>query len=456
MVSLHSYILALLIAAEGVLSIDLQGALNLAIQRNLTARRSALSIDESRAQARQVLGASLPQITLKGSYARSSLLPELVGGDIYYLPVVDMTTGNATSYGVPMQEFEIGTNREGDIYSAGISLQMPIFAGGRLLYARKGARANLNAAESEAQGTNVEVAARVKKAFYGILLAKEFVRVTEISQRLAREHLEMVRALYAQGIVSNLDLLRAEGEVASLDPVLIRARSALSIAQASLVFLLDYPKGTEIEVDGALQYDHEDISLDRELVEARENRPDLKALRERYTMTGLNRKIARGAFLPSVALFANYDTSKGSYFPPLDKIWIKGYTVGVAASYPIFDGLASVGKFQEARALEEKTGLALGELEGAVRLEVQSAYENIQASKQAMEAEAINLKAAEKNLVAASARYNEGHATNLEVLDAQAALRRARLGYVQAVHDCLSGRAELDRAVGRLPKELSQ
>ena len=97
MVSLNSILLALLIAAEGALSLDLPGALSLAMQKNLTARRSALGIDQSRAMVRQVLGGSLPQITLHGSYARSNLLPEIVPGATYFIPVLDLSTGQVTS-----------------------------------------------------------------------------------------------------------------------------------------------------------------------------------------------------------------------------------------------------------------------------------------------------------------------------------------------------------------------
>ena len=50
-----------------------------------------------------------------------------------------------------------------------------------------------------------------------------------------------------------------------------------------------------------------------------------------------------------------------------------------------------------------------------------------------------------------TAQYREGIGTQLELTDAEVALRQSEFNYAQAVYDYLVARAQLDQATGRVP-----
>ena len=52
----------------------------------------------------------------------------------------------------------------------------------------------------------------------------------------------------------------------------------------------------------------------------------------------------------------------------------------------------------------------------------------------------------------ASAEYREGIGSQLQVTDAEVALRQAQFNYAQAIYDFLTARAQLELALGLVPE----
>ena len=65
-------------------------------------------------------------------------------------------------------------------------------------------------AKAELKNTVSKTVLDVQKAFYGVLLAKAVRDITDSSFTNAQENFKNVKALYAQGMVSEFDKLQAE------------------------------------------------------------------------------------------------------------------------------------------------------------------------------------------------------------------------------------------------------
>ena len=63
----------------------------------------------------------------------------------------------------------------------------------------------------------------------------------------------------------------------------------------------------------------------------------------------------------------------------------------------------------------------------------------------------LAVQQARRGFEIASAQYREGLGSQLELTDAEVALRQSEFNYAQAVYDYLVARAELDQATGRVP-----
>jgi outer membrane protein TolC len=62
---------------------------------------------------------------------------------------------------------------------------------------------------------------------------------------------------------------------------------------------------------------------------------------------------------------------------------------------------------------------------------------------------------ARRGYAIASAEYRAGLGSQLQVTDAEVALRQAEFNYAQAVYDFLVASARLDNAVGNVPTQVS-
>ena len=65
--------------------------------------------------------------------------------------------------------------------------------------------------------------------------------------------------------------------------------------------------------------------------------------------------------------------------------------------------------------------------------------------------QALAVTQAQRGFEIASAQYREGLGSQLELTDAEVALRQSEFNYAQAVYDYLLARAELDQATGQVP-----
>lgn len=63
----------------------------------------------------------------------------------------------------------------------------------------------------------------------------------------------------------------------------------------------------------------------------------------------------------------------------------------------------------------------------------------------------LAVQQAQRGFEIASAQYSEGLSSQLELTDAEVALRQSEFNYAQAVYDFLVARAQFDEATGQVP-----
>ena len=116
-------------------------------------------------------------------------------------------------------------------------------------------------------------------------------------------------------------------------------------------------------------------------------------------------------------------------------------------SVPLFDGWANRARVAQRRSQAKQIELSLRELEAGIDLEVKKAFWDVEASEERIYAQEKNIEQAEEALSIAEVRYRSGAITNLEVLDAQLTVTRARLGYLKALYDHNVAMAELEKVM---------
>ena len=335
--------------------------------------------------------------------------------------------------------------------------------------------------EEMVRGVTQGVVTRVRTAYYQLLLQQEQHRLTENSVRRVRESLKETRAMNEAGLASDYDVLRLEVELANLEPNLQRAENAVHQAQRQLALELDLPADAGPVRGGGLPGRHEPgrawtrtrrptatcsrsrgfggthvAEVDEAVRMAEGLRSDLRQLELTESLRKTEMRLEQVEYMPRVTFFGNYlisaqDNGSPNFFARGDGQRAYGRNIGVRVSVPIFTGFRRDARIDQKRAAlrqaETQTRLA----EDQARNQVQNLVEQADEALARARAQGLAVQQAQRGFTIASAQYREGLSSQLELTDAEVALRQSEFNYAQAVYDFLVARARLDEATGQVP-----
>ena len=312
----------------------------------------------------------------------------------------------------------------------------------------KKAEIGRDAARLEEEALKQRTVFEVVRSYYGLILAKERVRVSEDSLRSAQENLRRAKDMSELGRITDADSLAAEVEVAMAEQRLLESRGGERIALADLNVRIGNKNLVELVPISDLTERFFPIDESADLVSiAFDNRPDWKTALYSVESSEADLRSAKGAWLPRVDAFANY-----GYSSPMEGKGSSDYTYGVSLTYDIFDAgrTARTSQASGAKAIAEAR---LDAERNRIRLEVIKAEQNFKTARARVQVLVKSADQAAEVLRISRDRYQNGLTTLTDVLRAEAALSNARQETLSARHDYLVAHSALLMATGRLTLE---
>jgi outer membrane protein TolC len=126
----------------------------------------------------------------------------------------------------------------------------------------------------------------------------------------------------------------------------------------------------------------------------------------------------------------------------------QGYSVGLVVTLPIFDGFMRENAVRTAKAKLDRATQADGLARQQVAKEVSQAALMLVAAEKSVEASRKGLEQVEEEYRIVQERFAAGRGIQLEILDAQASLTRARFNAVAALAEYQTALAMWRRAIG--------
>lgn len=304
----------------------------------------------------------------------------------------------------------------------------PLFAGGRLQAGVRAATAAVDAAREQARGTAGEVATELAQRYFGLQLATAARATREGLRANLVRHLEQARALERNGQIARAERLRAEVALAEADRELSQARrdeQTAGLALAATLALDEPPLPTTPLFRVA---DLPPLTRFREAALAAN--PALARLAAERARAAEGVRAARGELLPSVGLFAQREL----YTRDLT-ILQPNWAVGLMLNVPLFQGGQRLAHVEGARAATRQLDFLAARARRDVMLLVEQRYAQVEEARAQLRALEAVRALAEESLRAQRRAFGAGLATSLDVLDAEQALARVRLGQLRARHD---------------------
>jgi HAE1 family hydrophobic/amphiphilic exporter-1 len=334
-------------------------------------------------------------------------------------------------------------------FSTSADLRQTLFSFklGSALAAAKLAR---TAGQQDVQRARQATALDAVRAYNQLLFAIEELRVIQTNVESKQSHLEYARNRRAAGAATELEVLRAEVDLENQRAEQLRAENEVAAARASLNTVMLRPTNTPITPTDTLGIIPFSTVFDDAVKEALTARPELQTLRLQALFQDKLVAVAAADAKPSI----DFDASVGYAVRRTKNLFDWNYSRWsgvVTVKVPLFDGLRTAGRVAQARSQTNTVIQQIAALENQVRLDVQSAFDALAVAGRIIQAADLNVIQARRAAEMTEANYRLGAATQLDVVDAQQALRQAESTRNQGLYLHANARSTLRYVMGRDP-----
>jgi outer membrane protein len=430
-------------AAQGLPRVDgpltLDRAVELALQQSLRVRAAGADARTMESMRREAVAPFWPQLSANGYLVEQRMAPN-----------VYTSAGNTMARNY--QVFNSEQSRD-----ANVTLMYPLFAGGRDYYGHRAATRRAEAGREMLRATEVDVAMQARLDYIAVLRETENLRVTNELVRDVAERLRVTRETFEAGRLPRFYVLRDEAELANAQQMQAMAQSRLEQAVVALKTTLGIDLASALELTDQLAYTPASVSIDEGIREASSRQPEIRAAMRQREAAEAEVRAAHSNYFPQVSLSYMYDWgwTRNRLGEPVPEgarrsESAEGYSVGIVLTLPLFDGFARENALKTAKSRLDRTVQAEGLVRQQIAKDVNQAALMLTAAEKSVEASRKGLTQIEEEARVVKERFESGRGIQLEVLDAQVALVRARFNAVSALADYHSALAMWLRATGRV------
>lgn len=391
-----------------------------ALVNNSDVQLAVARIEQYDAVARETSGNVLPTITLDNNNTRTRI------------------TGAG-----PNPVFGVNPRNDNKLALNG-SIELDVW--GKLRTANVAARANLLSTEYAREAVRWSLVGLVTNQYLIIRSLDGQLAVNAENIKTAQESLAMTQRQLDAGVNTALDVNQAELVVTNLRAQSLELQRQRSISEHQLG-VLTADLSVKIPVGGLMSMPIPPMppaGLPSTLLESR---PDIRQTEQDLIAAHANVKLAKAALYPTLSLTGAYGGESkilSDLFTAPAKIW----TLGFAASLPIFNGGRLNARVDQASALQKQ---AVINYQAALRTAFSEVNDALVNARQYREQEAVaesKQKTTANILRISQNRYQAGYSSYLEVLDAQRNHNEATQALVQSRQNTLTATVSLFKALG--------
>ena len=350
------------------------------------------------------------------------------------------------------QPLPAGSDPVKNDFRATLDVSYEVDLWGRLSSATQAARAGLLASEAARETVRITLTSDVAQGYFALRSYDEQLAATRRSLSSSTESLAIQKKRVDLGVLSEFEYRQREAQVAAERaqlPVLERSRSRQENALA--VLLGRSPKSIyEGGVDAGKDAENAAVAvtvpsgLPSDLLL---RRPDLVEAEQRLIAANAQIGVARAYYFPAITLtgyLGSESVALGSLFTGPAGIW----KFAVALAQPLWGGGRIDAAVQAATARQQQ---ALAQYQGAIQNAFRDVRDALVAqvkAREQLEAESQRVTALRETLRLAKLRYDNGLASQLDLLDAERNLLTAEQIRIDALRAQRAAIADLFKALG--------
>lgn len=298
-----------------------------------------------------------------------------------------------------------------------------------------------------AQAAVADAHAALRTAFLRLFEARALADTAAASERTLKDQVQMARTQVDAGVLTHADVLRLDVAAANAKQLEITAVGQERSLRAEVLELVglgpDDGSITFREPTALLEPAKAPVDLQVAREQALKARPELASAESQAAAARHRASAKLLSLLPEVNLEAGYMHIKGQAFAPPDAAY-----VGIKAEWMVWEWGTRYYEHDVAAAQADAAQADADDLRRRVSIEVAARRADADAMVSAVEVAQIALTSAEEAYRVTQALAQAGSATTTDLLDAEAALTRARLNLVRARYESAIARVALARVTG--------
>ena len=416
--------------AGGPLRLSFADAVRVASSEAPAVALAALRTTEADARVGQTRAALLPTVSLGGAWLNRTFNSQSLG----------ITFPPNAPFQFPLL---IGPFNN---YDARLNASQTLFDWSSVARVRA-ARAQADGSRAE-RGVTVEATAlTAASAYLRAVRAQAVVAARQADSTIAAELVGLAEAQKTAGVSAAIDVTRARTQLVTAEGLLLVARNQLDRGRIDLTRALGIDPATPLQFADTLtaMLGAADVPATRDSAVAAglANRPDLRVELARAGAARQTGAAIRAERLPRVAVGADYGVN-GLTVPGA----IATRDLALQVSVPILDGFRREARLAEQDAVVRESQVRERDLRQQIAADVDGALLDLHSAQAQQAVAAERLRLAADELAQSRERFKAGVAGNIEVIDAQSNLIRARDTDIDARFAAASARVSLARAAG--------
>ena len=369
------------------------------------------------------------------------------------LRVTDETWVQARAGFRPQVNVQVDASRQivpapgSDTRDALITLQQPVYTGGRVASAVSAAEADILAGRESLRGAEASVLQQVVQAYADVIRDQEGVAIRETNLAALKDQVTEAEARQKVGDLTRTDVAQSQGYFFQARVDLANAKAQLEVSRATYAAVIGQRPGS---LEPLPPLPNLPTSLNQAFDTGEQGNPSLRSSQYAEQAARMRTAEARDQRMPNVSLRAQYGYSGPQQFPPNPNIYQPQATASVTLTQPLFAG--GVIDSQIRQQIERQASARM-QTENARRTMVQqisqawsaylAAHENMTNADDAVKANAVAYEGVQKE------RRIDLRST-LEVLYIEQSLRQAELALAAARHDAYLSQSNLLASMGLL------
>lgn len=456
------------LAVSGQQAMSLEECRRLALENNKKLKMADEQIKSAKAKRQEAFTKYLPGVDAMGVYMRNQKEINLLSEDAY-LPVGTVgADGKWTlrpdqvmlspdgkplpkDYALLPKEAMTVDDRNTALLQVGLT--QPVYMGGKIRAYNQLAGLSEKLAEAGREQELQQVIQETDEAYWQIVSLANRRNLAEKFAETLKKFTRDVEVMYETGMSTKADMLSVKVKLNQAEMTLLRVEDGLALSRMALNRICGLPLDTvyvlKEELLNALPVSE---TLAPGIEQVYGNRPEINSLALAADIYREKEKIARSAYLPTVAFTANYIAMTPSFFDgistKLDGMW----SVGVGVKAPIFHWGAARKTVRSARAETEMMNFRLQEAKEQIELQVNQAQFKIKEAARKMQVAESNREKADENLKYARLGFQEGTIPVSNVLEAQTAWLSAHSDVIDSRIEMKLCEVYLQKAYGVLGK----